>query len=445
LLQSTVATAEGPVQLSIRIRGETFLPEQEPAKKILLTEQHHGCAEDVNKFFELTGQEIFDVFRRGARSAAKVRALFVDGEELLKATCFNEWLETQLFHTVKASTKLIVHQDDKASKELAERIAEYCGTILHLAPAKIVSLNDMRNVEFPRSSGVIACGSVVGKGSQLLEVSRTLRDLHEGPRLFVIGFQIAESRGEIKGLISNLKHSKGVPHEVVRFGHAAIGTQLLASYEQEQAMYYPASRDLNGLPSVMKRRGATLGGAQSVGSLSLLPYGLKVDGNMRLRSGFAYWPTFNGDACQPSVIATMAILLQRAREEKLPEERRLATASYRHVVLDPENFARFNDGVIQSALLRVAYPSELDYRFDNAASDYMKAIIVRSLNKAEGQAGEPVLEFIGALAMKRLQVVQQHMEEILKAAHEAGARSQALKTAINFLLSPPGKKSKIPF
>ena len=29
-------TSAGPPQLSIRIKGETFLPEQEPAKKVLL-------------------------------------------------------------------------------------------------------------------------------------------------------------------------------------------------------------------------------------------------------------------------------------------------------------------------------------------------------------------------------------------------------------------------
>lgn len=449
---SGLEAAKGPPQLSIRIRGESFLPEQEPSKKVLLTEQNHKCPDDVDTFQSLSGQGIFDIFRRSARSAAKTRALFVDGGKLIDTPRFQEWLETHLPQTVKASTNLIVHQDDNASAQLAIRIKNFCREKLGLDIDKKISISELRNVEIKKTSGVIACGAVIGKGSQLLEISRLLREIHDGPRLFVIGFQVAEFREETKGIILNLKHSKGIPHEIIRFGKAAIGTQLLASYEQEQQTYYQASRELSKLPAVLASRGRLLGGVNPFENLSLLPHGRTLSNRMQLKPGFAFWPPNYSNACQPSVIATVAVILQRAREEKaIPEEKRLGTASYRHVILDPENFARYNDGVIQSALLRAAYPSELDYRSDISSSAQMKSIIVRSLEKSDADAGESALEFIAALAMKRLQLTQHHFKEIVSAVRKVRKRAPRLAIALSFLLAPEhvnsntGETSKIPF
>ena len=191
------------------------------------------------------------------------------------------------------------------------------------------------------SAGVIVCAAVVGKGSQLLEVSRALRDTHDGPRLYLIGYQVAETRGELTSLESNLRHSKGVPYEVARFGKAAIGTQLGTAFAAEVASYYATSLDPSKLPGLMKKRAQALGSTNLVGELALLPHGEKVASSMRLRAGFAYWPEdFQPQPCHPEVLATVAVLLQRAREhDKLPDERRLSTQSFRHVVLDPENFS----------------------------------------------------------------------------------------------------------
>src|SRR3546814_13919276 len=39
----------------------------------------------------------------------------------------------------------------------------------------------------------------------------------------------------------------------------------------------------------------------------------------------------------------------------------LYSDTIQHVVLDPQNFNRFNDGISQASLLRQAHPSELNY------------------------------------------------------------------------------------
>ena len=441
----------GPAQLSIRIKGETFLPEQEPAKKVLLTDVHHRSDDDVEHFCAFAGEQVFDIYRRPSRSGSRPRALFVDGAQLLKQPRFTEWLEDRLLQSAKAATQFVVFQDDAPSRALAQEVRRYCADKLGLSRLELVPSSQLADTKLDARAGVVVCAAVVGKGSQLLEVSRALRDKHDGPRLYLIGYQVAETRGELAALESNLKHSKGVPYEVARFGKAAIGTQLGTAFAAEVTSYYATSLDPSKLPGLMKRRAQALGTTNATGELALLPHGEKVASSMRLRAGFAYWPKdFEPQPCHPEVLATVAVLLQRAREhDKLPDERRLSTPSFRHVVLDPENFSRFNDGVLQAALLRCAHPAELDYRGDHAASDFMKAVVLRALARATQEAGEGILEFLLAIAQHRLQLSEAHHSEVKDAALARNGRPSALQAAIDFVLKKPaavvGKRSKMPF
>lgn len=444
-------SAGGPVQLSIRIKGETFLPEQELAKKVLLSDKIHRSDGDVSMFCSLAGLGVFDIYRRPPKSQAKVRALFVDGHRLLQREHFLNWLSEQLFHATKAATRSIVYQDDPPSRRLAELVKEFCEVRLALSELNLFSSDALPEVQLKPQDGVIVCAAVVGKGSQLLEISRALRDKHQGPRLYLVGYQVTETRSELGALKANLTHSKSLPYEFARYGGAAIGTQLLESFDHEIRTYYPPSANRTGLPGLMGRRASLLGSTHPLAQLVFNPHGAGVDKTMHLRAGFAYWPGgYAAQPCHPEVLATVAVLLQRAREDdKLPEERRLASGSYRHVVLDPENFTRFNDGVLQAAVLRSAFPSELDYRADYAASDFMKAVILRALARSTQEAGEAVLEFLLALALRRLQLVETHLDEILKSALDGTGRPLTLQRAISFLLSPSNstlkRRQKLPF
>ncbi|MDP1670562.1 MAG: hypothetical protein Q8L63_00600, partial [Alphaproteobacteria bacterium] len=120
------ATAAGPAQLSIRIKGETFLPEQEPAKKVLLSDVHHRSDEDVSLFCSLAGKHVFDIFRRPPKSGSKIRSLYVDGGLLIEHPDFGKWMDERLIQSVKATTRAIIYQDDPASLALANRVKAFC-------------------------------------------------------------------------------------------------------------------------------------------------------------------------------------------------------------------------------------------------------------------------------------------------------------------------------
>jgi len=437
--------SEGPPQLSIRLMGETFLPEQEPAKKVLLREADHGSPGEVGRFRQFAGSGIFDVFRRPASAGQRARALFVDGLALVVNEQFQSWLSAQLLHRGRAATKIVIHQDDPSSRKLARMVAELCDSKLGLRRLRLVPANELPVLKMATETGVIVCAAVIGKGSQLLEISRALRDKHDGPRLYLVGYQVAEARDELKTLPANLRHSKEVPHEFAAFGAVAIGNQLAQSYQTEVDTYYGRATYLSGLPQHMSKRARALGGIDPIGKCALLPCGERTDGTLEIRPGFAYWQTSvdRPEPYQAEILGTVGVLLQRAREEAtVPAERRLSSPSFRHVLLHPENFTRFNDGVLQAALLRNAYPSELDYRGDHAASDFMKSVVVRAIERATEESGEGALEFLLALALRRLQLADNHLAEVIEKAMTVRG-PQGLQRAIRFLLRPLTGKGQV--
>jgi len=95
------------------------------------------------------------------------------------------------------------------------------------------------------------------------------------------------------------------------------------------------------------------------------------------------------------------------------------------------------------------YPSGIDYRGDHAASDFMKAVVLRALARATEVSGEVVLEFLLALALRRLQLAEVHLEEVLAEASAAKGRRTTFQRANNFVLRPlTGKgqaKQVLPF
>lgn len=438
-------TPPGPVQHSIRIKGETFLPEQELARKVLLRDLVHRCDDEVKHFHLFAGKGVFDTYRRPAASGAASRAIFVDGSQLLNQSIFAGWLDRTLMQTVKASTKTIIFQEDSASQKLAQQVKSACETKLGLKAVAMVPARSLSTAKIEDAGGVIVCAAVIGKGSQLLEVSRTLRDKHTGPRLYLVGFQVTETRSELDTVRMNLVHSKEARHDFHRFGGVAVGTQLKTSFDQEKKRFYAQSASLAGLPSALSKRGKLLGGVSAVGSSALLPHGAKAADAMNIRLSFAYWPTtYAVGPHHAEVLGTIAVILQRAREDsKLASENRLWSATYQHVVLHPENFARFNDGVVQAALLRCAYPSELDYRADYSSSDFVKSLILRAIGRADEQAGEAVLEFLLALEQGRLQLVDTHRDQVYEAAL-ACKRWPGLNRAVAFLRRAQ-TPSKMPF
>lgn len=406
----------------IRISGENFVAGSEAPKQILLRKPIHSWPDGVKLLRQSAIDEqtpLFDVFRPSKHSSVTRRALFVEAELLAQSSTFNQFLEKKLPQHIRAITRQIIHQDDAGSKELAERTAVYCNEILGIGEISLLSFTDVARDPTTVESdvGIIVIGVIAGGGSALLGVSRNLRGVHRGPRLFLIGIQVAEASSQLRTLDNNLRASAhGASIEIVRYGELAIGSSLMASFEDEVVLY--SSSDVAAIPEALRERQTLLSSAQSRRlDRAFLPWDADCARSLILRKDFVFWdPGYAEGPHQSAVLATIAVLLQRARESStISESNRLHAPRPTHVTLDPENFARFDDGIIQAAILRAALPSELDYRSDHAASAHLRSYLIRCTSYIGTSRAEGVLEFLLALTTGKLQLTEDDKKLVIDA------------------------------
>ena len=82
----------------------------------------------------------------------------------------------------------------------------------------------------------------------------------------------------------------------------------------------------------------------------------------------------------------------------------LTQSVYGHVLLTPEAFMTFNDGVLKASLLRAARKSELMYEVDAGYSKRMSEIVLAELDGWLVGTGDALPEMLLALALKRLRL-----------------------------------------
>lgn len=420
----------------LRMFGENFAPEDVKLKPVLLNVKAHRD----EKWFEV-GQDyskskIFSLMK-AVRPSEKQRAVFVEGLTLLKQKKFVRFLEKQLMQCVPLSLQAIICQDDPASIQLAKNCAKKIKAIRGdgVAPL-VISASKLVTSELHSEKALLIVAAVIGKGAKLRSISRDLRDIHTGARHYLIGFQIGESIEDFGKLRSNLVFSaKKSVITVSILETLAIGRTVSAAYESEQTLLnkwknLASLTPLNArISELQKRSGITQG--------AFLPATLLNEEHLKLRKDFAYWKSGYAENCDHSiaVLLTVAVMLQRAREVNKFEDdgHRLASDTFQQVVLDPENFARYNDGVIQAALLRSAHPSELDYSSNEEVCHRMADLLSSIFRQYSRQQGEAALEFAFALKTGRLKLVSHDMERLQKEVKELGGDEKYLELLKDFL------------
>jgi hypothetical protein len=111
---------------------------------------------------------------------------------------------------------------------------------------------------------------------------------------------------------------------------------------------------------------------------------------------------------------------------------------FQHALICPETFTRFNDGVIQAAFLRAAYPAELNYSVCQEMSHDMERLLLKWLHYSDQPAGAAAGEFLLAIAIGKLRLRREHLDTVLECAERlhgwigclaAVARKRTVKSA----------------
>lgn len=407
-----VITKDAPCEpYSIQISGETFVPNLEGAKSVLIGLKHSLLDRDSKHKID------------SARQAAiyKSAALLVHGLAgdsnpthktiLIDSTVLaaDQTVRDDLINTIDkfgfAKSKWVIYADDSDSKTLAQ----YLGTHLGMSSRAVISAKKVASIPANKFSDLpaIVVGIVVGQGSQFLGISRDLRGRHTGDRLYWAGIHIPPNFAAKSALAKNLEKSKTGEgaYKFSAFCSLPCGTAGAMSFVSERILYqkFPNVVWPNSISTRIEQISKTRLGSRAFG---FMPTGIALDQELKLREGFSFWlKKYEEGSWAASVLWAIGAVLQSARENSdLPIELQLRSTALNQVLLDPENFSRFNDGIVQAAILRMALNHELDYRVQRDMSDRMRRFITRMFRNLSDLNSEALLEFLVALATEKLRL-----------------------------------------
>lgn len=420
----------------LRIVGERFAPEHIRPKTVLLRKREHAT-EESQSFFKAV-RELAMVRILSSGHDGRPRTIFVDGAELVASKDFEDFAIRVLDQRTSISLQAIVYQDDPASCLLAWACMDYLWSNGHEVPVLSGAEIAQRSFQLDRHRALLIVAAVVGKGSRLLAISRDLRDVHEGGRCYLVGMQVCPLGLHSQQLKSNLRTSAtGAAWAVEVYRTIRTGNAIAPAFKSERDCLRSSISDATLAKANLVERLNALDSGCGLGASVFLPTGEQLDEQLVLRKDFAFWNEEYSPSASlvPLILATLGDILQNAREEKSLQARdKLVSDAFQQVILEPSNFARFNDGVIQAALLRTAYPSELDYSCDSGASEVMLSLLRGVFGNIGKPQGEAALEFGLALATRRLKLCPQHHAALVEEIRAQHAPNSTLLKVLRLIL-----------
>lgn len=354
---------------------------------------------------DLVGQKVLTVRGRGS-------VFFIDSVELLKSSAYRKRLDFFARRFVPAGVSHCF-VDSKNSEEFAKIISQTTGQSF-----SIYDRNEIGTVGIDPSTQVapiLIVVDVIASGRVMLEISRDLRNVvPNAPLIFLAGFSRMTSKQAKDALRKNLTQT----HNVAQHAFETVedlfvpGPELNNAWSSELQFLQKTRPSWDSAArKMLNRRVERLRKTAQPFTNDLF---LTVSSRLKIQSGFAFWSKKRSKATQADVFFTVASVVQSLRAQPPGAKGNgLKNNWLQQTLVAPENFGRYNDGVIQAALLRACSPAELQYSMDPNLSLEMTRLVKRVLAAAHLPRGEAAPEFLIALATRRLTLTDDHLEEVL--------------------------------
>ncbi|MCX6585292.1 MAG: hypothetical protein NTX13_01760 [Acidobacteria bacterium] len=422
---SSCAMCKRGVPLII-IAGDHFIPETPPVKEVVLL--NTDSSTELRTFLKkITLKKLIKINKAVHSDAQKPNEVFIDAANFLTAiqSAPNQELE-RILYKIPATTNRIIHVDDEGSRTLAEHVqtvtSSYTNRTITILNASEIFVNPHAYTSQTGTTLVVA--SSLSTGRDLLPISQILRIIQENQSIsYLVGIARARNKSSLDQLCSNLQfgerpkqHSLHIVERVFLPAEHALHAN---AWEMENDfLYYWEKQNLSGdLLNVVRDRLKQIetdGGASGLQDALFWPS--SGGSTLKLTPKFALWDhdyTQNSPS-QSDVYLTITAILHYLREG-MGRLKPWSQNHYNRHVISPDNFYRYNDGVIQASLLRAAHPSELDYQSDLPASRRMLDWILFSISNGNVVYESALKEFLLSLAIGRLQLHKTHHEEVIRA------------------------------
>jgi hypothetical protein len=425
----------------VEVSGDVFLLEKPKINSIVLgVKDPEKYLSDLLKQFKSVGR-MANVFRVNYKENSNFKyEVYINYYEILdgiKNGRYNKYslkLNDYINQYVPSNTKYIIALNDIASSELADYVINKLKPNYKDGKLPLKITQDQLSQISPNSEGTaLVIGSCIANGKNLLFISRALRKFDKLRIVYFVGISRTKNKEYLTFLKSNLKQgsyggesSSFIEVESIFCNNDSRNTSWLAETQFLKKFIefirdeYPNCHSLEFLNERMKSL-QTSQGDREKGLANNLFYPRFTKSSVEeliIRKNFAFFNFDNyvDDVSQADIYFTISNIINTLRNpanntEKA--EKSLKQSVYVRSILDPANFSRFNDGIIQSSILRAAYPEELSYSIDNDISQEMTNTLETLIKYCEDEQGEALLEFLYAIAIKKLTIKKLHLQKIV--------------------------------
>ncbi len=418
-IDEQVDTSKVSPTKEIGISTEEFMISHGNPIRVLLT-MKHVCREHADelgdKFYQkclqisLSGQEV----GYGPCSTFSMRT---DTQHNWSER-FSTWIKQTVSFEIPIITGAIIHLDDPMSKKMAEEISDhefFENRILKISCSEL----DNFNSRLQNCSSVTVVAFQDPGLHQFGIIAIKLRKYLKLHRNFILGYAFPETEEQFNRMVSDIRHApKLVPkYRFSKFFVFPVGS--LNSHESIRNDYGINHDQLENLdpdihPNVIERM------KQGIRFSVFFP---SLDGNnLQLRHGSIFFSSNRNcdieheksTISQNVVYLAVTLALQHARNpnNNLPNNLTFDSNPYIKSVIDPKMFWRYNDGILQAAMLRALSPSELDFAASTEMSAQFREIAIAILTDAENSNGEAAIEIVAAVASKKVQLTDDDFNEI---------------------------------
>lgn len=426
--------------LPVRVTGDVFLPDRPKISTITLVkgDAPRFLSTFVEQFISEGVDQLNVVkchFKENSNPDDNYEIFFdlsVVWRELMSENAgrferFSEKFQFLISTYIPANVKYIIHLPDSSSKLLGELLVKKIKEMLAgVPPPSLISQDQIDEIPKDARGGAIIVSSCVVKGRNLLFISRALRKYPHLSRMYFIGLARPDDAEYFSYLKKNLGHGEIMgantyPIVVVeeiqcsnRFRNTSwakeyIFLQKLSQYCEELGK--PGADCL----SFVDRRIELLEENTNQGLANNIFFSDVIGGKvLNLRKGFAFldFSAWIDHISQADTYFVISTILNHLRSAKRKGKSLFPQSHYVRTLLDPENFMRFNDGVLQASFLRAALPAEMQYRIDDALSFKMRSMIENIVKNHNNEHGEALLEFVFAIKSGSMTLTKEDTDAI---------------------------------
>ncbi len=416
----TEALSAGPQRIQnetvIELAGEYFAAQGKKPRPFVLTKAHQPAS--LNPFLKnFSHRSVLRLNHPRAGNVARKDLVSLDETKIVESADLKKWLKDEIRLKTPVSVSHILGLNGVGGGRMAQVCAEILESITGRPPKLINFENLMALDDAARSevTGVLVCGAVVGDGHSLRAIARDLRELApKASRHFVVAVGLPETMRAWLRLKQFLIQSDDNDRPYLLSSWMVLPTGAPSGtgdawLRADELMQQADQMDITDDAPWSKdhTQSSILEMAKTLESLQDGYLQTMSGDELRLTSGFVFWNPSNeirADSNNAAVcFLAMSAALQNAREHNEAGSR-LSSSMHETVVLDVENFLRFNDGVLQVSLLRAADAHELDYSGSPELSEMMREFLEKVFLNTSRPYGEAALEFGLALATQRLRL-----------------------------------------